>query len=87
MEDKNLVLLFLSSRITAFPISENSRPCSAFTYSGPAIDLSSYNELEFAVFPETYAWTLIHTHEDFALGGPYFIHADNCPAMNRDRTM
>lgn len=76
-EDKNLVLLFLSSRISAFPLSENSRPCSAFTYSGPAIDVSDYHELEFAVFPVSYAWTLVHTHEDFALGGPYFIRADN----------
>ena len=86
-KDNNLVLLFLSSRITAFPISENSRPCHAFTYSGSAIDLSHYHELEFAVFPESYAWTLIHTHEDFALGGPYFIRGDTGPAANRDRTM
>ena len=69
----DLMLLFLSSRITAFPISENSRPCTAHRYSGPIIDLSAYHELEFAVFPESYEWTLIHTHEDGAFGGPYFI--------------
>lgn len=68
-----LILLFLSARITAFPISENSRPCTAHRYAGPTIDLSAYNELEFAVFPNSYAWTLIHTHEDGAFGGPYFI--------------
>ena len=72
-EEERLILLFLSARITAFPISQNSRPCSAYRYSGPAIDLSRFCELEFAVFPESYDWTLVHTHEDGAFGGPYFI--------------
>ncbi len=73
----DLILLFLSARITAFPLSENSRPCTAHRYSGPVIDLSSYNELEFAVFPDSYAWTLVHTHEDGSLGGPYFIRNED----------
>jgi hypothetical protein len=28
------------------------------------------------VFPVTYDWTLVHTHEDGAMGGPYFIRAN-----------
>ncbi len=71
--EDDLVLLFLSSRITAFPISQNTRPCSAYAYRGPVVDLSPYHDLEFAVFPERLNWTLIHTHEDGASGGPYFI--------------
>ncbi len=51
--DDRLILLFLSARITAFPISENSRPCTAHEYIGPVLDVSAFNELEFAVFPET----------------------------------
>ena len=81
--DDNLVLLFLSSRITAFPISQNSRPCTAHRYNGQIVDLSEYNELEFAVFPDSYDWTLIHTHEDCALGGPYFIRVEG-PQARRD---
>ena len=77
--DVDLILLFLSARITAFPISENSRPCTAHRYAGPIIDLSAFNELEFAVFPESYQWTLVHTHEDGALGGPYFIRDEAGP--------
>lgn len=69
----DLILLFLSERISAFPISRNSRPCTAHRYSGPIVDLSNYNDLEFAVFPTSYDWTLIHTHEDGAFGGPFFI--------------
>ena len=74
-EDENLILLFLSEQITAFPISKNSRPCLAFDYVGPKVDVSDFHDLEFAVFPATYRWTLVHTHEDYALGGPYFIRA------------
>ena len=74
--DDEMVLLFLSARITAFPISDNNRPCLAYKYTGPVVDLSSYHELEFAVFPGSYRWTLVHTHEDGASGGPYFIRND-----------
>lgn len=84
--DDQLILLFLSARITAFPISQNGRPCTAHRYTGRIIDLSVYNELEFAVFPETYEWTLIHTHEDGAFGGPYFIRNEGTPST-RDSTM
>ena len=83
--DDQLILLFLSAQITAFPISENSRPCTAHRYVGRIIDLSDYNQLEFAVFPETYEWTLIHTHEDGAFGGPYFI-SNEANRSTRDRT-
>lgn len=72
------MLLYLSARITAFPLSVQSRPCSAHRYAGPALDLSAFHDLEFAVFDPAYAWTLVHTHEDSAFGGPYFIdHVPN----------
>ena len=74
--DGPLILLFLSQRITAFPISRNQRPCTANRYAGPVLDLSDYYQLEFAVFPETYDWSLVHTHEDGASGGPYFIRSE-----------
>ena len=76
----NMILLFLSSRITAFPISTNQRPCAAFSYSGTPIDVSEFHDLEFAITDESYSWTLVHTHEDgSSLGGPYFIRARDIP--------
>jgi hypothetical protein len=84
--DDELIVLFLSKKITAFPISENQRPCTAHRYAGPVVDLSAYNELEFAVFPETYKWTLIHTHEDGTLGGPYYIQYEDTE-LTHDRKM
>ena len=80
-DETNLILLFLSSRIDAFPISTNHRPNSAYEYTGHVIDLSDYHDLEFAVFPVSFAWTLVHTHEDGAFGGPYFIWADQLPSQ------
>lgn len=79
---QSLILLFLSSRITAFPISTNHRPCAAYSYTGKPVDVSNFHELEFAVFPESYAWTLVHTHEDWSLGGPYLVRADDVAATN-----
>ena len=80
----DLILLFLSARIIAFPISENNRPCTAHRYTGPIIDLSAYNELEFAVFPDSFEWTLVHTHEDHAFGGPYFIRNEASESNDPD---
>lgn len=74
--ETNLILLMLSSRIDAFPITTNHRSNSAYEFNGNAIDLSQFHDLEFAVFPVTYDWTLVHTHEDGAMGGPYFIRAN-----------
>ncbi len=73
---QDYVILFLSSRINAYPISTNQRPCSAFLFTGKPVDLSEFHELEFAVFPDSYEWTMVHTHEDWSLGGPYFVNAN-----------
>ena len=74
----DMILLFLSSRITAFPISENQRPSLAFRYTGPPVDLSAFHDLEFAICDASYLWTIVHTHEDgSSFGGPYFLRASD----------
>lgn len=40
---------------------------------GPLPDLSAFAADEFAISPSDLSWTMVHTHEDLALGGPYFI--------------
>ena len=42
----------------------------------PLPNLSEFATLEFAVSPPDFAWTLVHTHEDHALGGPYFVRRE-----------
>ncbi len=49
---------------------------SAFECEGPLLELGDFINVEFFVSPPDLAWTLVRTHEDFALGGPYFVRAD-----------
>lgn len=35
-------------------------------------DLSAFAGTEFVIVPDDWSWTMIHTHEDLAGGGPYF---------------
>jgi len=43
---------------------------------GKLPDLSSFHNIEFFIAPTDLSWTLIHTHEDGGLGGPYFVRQD-----------
>lgn len=43
---------------------------------GTLPDLSEFRDIEFFVIPDDLAWTMIHTHEDYGFGGPYFVHRD-----------
>jgi hypothetical protein len=36
----------------------------------------AFCDVEFFVCPTDFAWAMIHTHEDHAFEGPYFIRAD-----------
>ena len=53
---------------------------------GPLPDLSDFADLEFAVSPPGLDWTLAHTHEDHALGGPCFIRREWAEAGHRPDT-
>ena len=44
--------------------------------AGKLPDLSSFRNLEFFVAPPDYAWTMVHTHEDYTLGGPYYVRKE-----------
>jgi hypothetical protein len=39
---------------------------------GALPSLSPFANLDFFIAPPDFAWTMLHTHEDYALGGPYF---------------
>ena len=43
---------------------------------GPVPDLSDFANTDFFIVPEDFRWTMIHTHEDYGLGGPYFIRKE-----------
>jgi hypothetical protein len=43
---------------------------------GTLPDLSAFAGTEFFIVPADWSWTMIHTHEDYALGGPYFVRRE-----------
>jgi len=75
MHGQNFLVLFLSHHVTAFPVGRNARRCAVLAANGPLVDLSTFYNLEFAITPESFEWTLVHTHEDWGCGGPYFVRA------------
>jgi hypothetical protein len=52
---------------------------SAFECEGPLMQLGQFLDIEFFISPLDLSWTFVRTHEDFALGGPYFARAGNTP--------
>jgi len=43
---------------------------------GPLPDLSSFAQLDFFIVPADWTWTMLHSHEDHSLGGPYFVRRE-----------
>jgi hypothetical protein len=42
----------------------------------PPPPLGAFCKLEPCVVADDFAWAMVHTHEDHALGGPYFVRAE-----------
>jgi hypothetical protein len=47
--------------------------------------LGDFAGIEFFVAPEDFNWSMIHTHEDHALGGPYFVRKEWLGSLPRNR--
>ena len=43
---------------------------------GTLPELSTFAEMDFFIVPDDWSWTMMHTHEDFGFGGPYFVRKD-----------
>jgi hypothetical protein len=46
---------------------------SAYECLGPLVPLGRFCDAEFFVSPMDFGWTLVHTHENYAFDGPYFL--------------
>jgi len=56
------------------PVCVNGQSLTAFRCEGPLHQLSEFSGAEFFISPPNLSWTFLH--EDFALGGPYFVRAE-----------
>lgn len=43
---------------------------------GSLVPLGPFCNAEFFVSPLDFSWTIVHTHEDHAFGGPYFVRRE-----------
>lgn len=73
--DRFLIVPF-SSDVHGLPIRILRRSMAAYHCRGSLIALGAFHEVEFFICPLDYAWTMVHTHEDHAFGGPYFVHKE-----------
>jgi hypothetical protein len=65
-----------SAKVDGLPVHVVGRAIDAYDCSGPLVPLQVFHNAEFFVCPSDLSWTMVHTHEDHALGGPYFLRAE-----------
>jgi hypothetical protein len=68
-----------SAGVAELPVQVLGRRMDAYECRGPLVPFGAFCAVEFFVCPTDFAWAMIHTHEDHALGGPYFIRAEWLP--------
>lgn len=76
--DHYLIVPF-SAGVVGLPVHVYRLGIAAYECRGPLIALGAFCDAEFFISPPDLSWSMIHTHEDHALGGPYFIRADWIP--------
>jgi hypothetical protein len=69
-----LLVPFLSD-VPGTPMGVQTQSLGAYECEGPVAELGDFNNAEFFVSPPDFGWTFVSTHEDFMLGGPYFVRA------------
>jgi hypothetical protein len=52
---------------------------AGYACCGKLLALGTFHTAEFFVCPPDFAWSMVHTHEDHAFAGPYFIRAEWIP--------
>jgi hypothetical protein len=72
----NYLIVPFSGAVVGLPMHVLGRRLDAYECRGPLVPLGAFCDVEFFICPSDFAWTMIHTHEDHALGGPYFIRAE-----------
>ncbi len=68
-----------SAEVAGIPMHVLGRGLDASECRGPLVPLATFCDVEFFVCPTDFAWAMIHTHEDHAFGGPYFVRAEWLP--------
>lgn len=72
------IVPFLGTRAGPHGLSKPGPRTAAYECRGGGSlpDLSSFAKLDFFIVPADWSWTMVHTHEDHTLGGPYFVRRE-----------
>jgi len=70
--EKRWLLVPFLSKVPGTSVHPDSLQMNAFQCEGPLQELGDFADVELFVSPMDLGWTFVRTHEDFALGGPYF---------------
>ena len=66
----------LTSEVPGTSLAPAARTAIGCECEGPLVPLGAVHHVEFAVAPVDLSWTMLYTHEDHDLGGPYFIRRE-----------
>jgi len=65
-----------SQDVIGTPMHVRSQRIAAYECTGKLVPLGQFCDVEFSISPGAYEWTMVHTHEDYAIDGPYFIRRE-----------
>jgi hypothetical protein len=66
----------LPANVPSVPMSAQRPAIGAYECRGPLVPLGAFCVAEFFVAPLHFDWTMVHTHEDHAFGGPFFVRRE-----------
>jgi hypothetical protein len=73
------LLIPFSANVAGLPASVHGRTLAGYACRGTLTPLAKFCDAEFFIAPPDFSWTMIHTHENHALDGPFFIRAVDVP--------
>lgn len=72
LECSHFLIITFSAKVAGTPIHPVASGHFGLECRGRLLSLSRFHAIEFFISPVDFAWTMVHTHEDHASGGPYF---------------
>lgn len=74
----------LTSGVEGTSVSPPGPALGGYECEGPVVGLGLLCGAEFAVSPADLSWAMLYTHEDHALGGPYFVRREWVPTSQAE---
>jgi hypothetical protein len=70
------LIIPLTSPVAGTAVHPFGAAVTGYECEGPPVPFGSACELEFAVAATDLSWTMLYTHEDHSLHGPYFVRRE-----------